>query len=114
MVYYEWQDPGTWDEGPPPLDNTISIPVEEYDRLRALNAEMLEALKEVANWIDEYLPWEHQSPLLSEKIAAAIDAAIAKATAEAAPEPDICPDCGSELGHRVNCPRGIAFSRVNK
>lgn len=21
-----------------------------------------------------------------------------------------CPDCGGEVGHRINCPRGIAFT----
>ena len=84
MPHCEWQDPGTWpDEGPPPLDNTISISVNEYERLLDERAEMLEALKAAHQHFQKQMGLDYSYGSEEEyQLDLILTAAIAKAEAQ--------------------------------
>jgi hypothetical protein len=89
----------------------ITLTAAELRFLLDINAVMLAALEDARLWIVEAILGMGGIPDHDVTILPAIRAAIAKAKPAPEPEPDICPDCGGDVGHRINCPRGIAFSR---
>lgn len=78
-----------------------------YRAQAAQLARMREALEAIVKW-DDAGGWIDPDPAfnLAHAALAAMDAPQPEM-----PDPEVCPKCGSDIGHRINCPDGIAFTR---